>query len=77
VLATIGAVGSPQVLGNNTDPTPSFCQAVLLAMVGILALGVAFSRCTAGARIVLALLVFVDLAVIVEFADALRWLVEW
>ena len=73
VLATLGAITSPQVLGNNTDPTPSFRQAVLLAVVAILLLGTAFVRCTVGARLVVALLVIVDVAVIVEFVGATSW----
>lgn len=77
LLATMGAVCSPHILGNGTDPRQSFCQAAVLAAIGILALAVAFPQGTRGARILVALLVVVDLAVIVQFAGALRWLIEW
>lgn len=76
ILSSIGAGSSPTVLGNNTDPRPSFVQAVLLATVGILALAVAFARCTPGARVVAAIFFIVDVVLICKFADSLDWLFE-
>lgn len=64
VMACAGAVSSPQILANNTDPAPSFVRGIALAVISLLSLGVALGRMSAPARVLVVIVILVDLAAI-------------
>lgn len=68
LLGSLGGATSPQILGNGTDPAPSFRQGAILATIAILAFVTVWPRLTRGARVVVAVLLLFDLWIVVECA---------
>jgi hypothetical protein len=64
LMSCAGAVSSPQILANNTDPSPSFVQGILLAVVSLLSLGVVCVCMSVPARVLVVIVMLVDLAAI-------------
>ncbi len=64
LMACAGAVSSPQILGNNTDPAPSFVRGIILAVVSLLSLGVVCVRMSVSARVLVVIVMLVDLVAI-------------